>query len=183
MRYIINFAWHSTIADRVLPLFRYPLFWTPVYAFLAFIMPKKYKMQGLWWCLFFVLTFAITDYVSASVLKPFFHRFRPCHNPSLATVRRLLVDCGGEYGFPSSHASNHFGMAWYAIATLGNRYKWVLPVALAWAALVAYSQVYVGVHYPADVACGAILGTMVGCSTGFLFNNYFGLEAKTKLQQ
>jgi undecaprenyl-diphosphatase len=108
-------------------------------------------------------------------MKPIFHRVRPCNNPALNSIIHLIVPCGSGYSFPSSHAANHFAMGIFSAITLGKRYKWVLPLAIVWAISVSFAQVYVGVHYPIDVTCGGIIGTIIGISTGKLFNRYFGI--------
>ena len=74
-----------------------------------------------------------------------------------------------------SQTSNHFSLAVFSAITLGKLARWVWPVAIAWAAMVSFAQVYVGVHFPLDVTCGAMLGITVGLITGKFFNRYFGL--------
>ncbi len=89
-------------------------------------------------------------------------RPRPCQNEALKEEVRLLVPCGSGYSFTSNHATNHFALAVFFAGTLGvffKRWRWLL---FLWAALVAYAQVYVGVHYPLDVAAGALLGMTIG---------------------
>ena len=128
------------------------------------------------WCVFFLLSFALSDYISASVFKDIFHRIRPCNNPALNEIAHVIVPCGGGYSFPSSHASNHFALAVFSAITLRPYVKWIWPAAITWAALVAYAQVYVGVHYPWDVICGALFGTAMGMLTSNVFNRVYGLE-------
>jgi undecaprenyl-diphosphatase len=100
------------------------------------------------------------DQLSSSVLKELIGRPRPCHIIDGAPVLegiRLLVDCGPGKSFPSSHAVNNF-----AVGTLFSFYyrKWAWAF-LTWASLVALSRPAVGVHYPSDIAGGAIFGTLV----------------------
>ncbi len=161
--------------DAVIPFLRNQWFWVPLYFFLALFMPLQFRRKGLIWCGFFILSFIISDQVSASIMKPYFHRLRPCHNPYLVDIIHQLVSCGGQYGFPSSHASNHFAIGIFSAVTLGKMAKWVWPVAIIWALSVSFAQVYVGVHYPLDVTCGALLGTLVGLITGRNYNRYFDL--------
>ena len=98
----------------------------------------------------------LADYTSAQILKPFFQRLRPSHE--LIDEIRLLVSRGGKYGFVSSHAANM-----YAAATiLGYFYSQHKKIFFTTAALVAYSRVYVGVHYPGDVLFGGLLGYGLG---------------------
>jgi membrane-associated phospholipid phosphatase len=173
--YYLNTQWHNEFLDTLLPFFRNQWFWTPLYLFLALHIPSRFGRKGLFWCLGFILAFAISDQVSAHFMKQFFHRLRPCNNPYLNSVIHLLVNCGSGLSFPSSHASNHFAIGTFSAMTLDKFAKWIWPVAIVWALLVCYSQVYVGVHYPLDVVVGGIVGTCVGIFTGLIFNRYLSL--------
>ena len=174
--YYINVRGHNAVLDFIAPFLRNPVFWAPLYLFLAIFIPARYRRNGFLWCAAFLITFAISDQVSASLLKPYFHRFRPCHNPWLKDMVHLMVDCGGEYGFPSVHATNHFALGIFGAVTLSRQYKWIWPVAIGWALVVALSQVYVGVHFPLDITFGGAVGAIIGIITGKLFNKFFRLE-------
>jgi membrane-associated phospholipid phosphatase len=146
--------------------------WIPLYAFVLFWIIRKQR-KFAWQFIFLTLVvFAITDFTSASILKPLFMRLRPCYDPDLHIRVRDLVGCRGRYGLPSSHASNHFGMAsfWFlTISWMSNRKWWWLWV---WAFLIGYSQVYVGKHYPGDIVLGVLLGTFVGTLFAILFRRW-----------
>lgn len=87
-----------------------------------------------------ILVLTICDQLNSHLLKGIFGRIRPCHE--LEGVR-LLVSCGSGLSFPSSHAANIFATTSF----FSYKYRrFTLPL-LIWAALVAYSRVYVGVHY------------------------------------
>ena len=179
--YYLNTQWHNPILDHIEPFLRNQWFWAPLYLFLLLFMTRTFGKQGWVWCLVFLISFILSDQISATLMKPYFHRVRPCNNPYWASVIHLIVPCGGGYSFPSSHASNHFAMGMFSAMTLGRVAKWVWPVALIWAAAVAFAQVYVGVHYPLDVTCGGLLGMMIGAVTGTVFNKYCGLNPRVKL--
>lgn len=102
-----------------------------------------------------VLAVALGDSAAAHILKPAFHRLRPCH---AAIDARVVVRCGGRYGFPSNHATN--GAA--ASAALGTFYPVTLAITVPVALLVGWSRVYLGVHYPGDVAAGFLFGAFTG---------------------
>ncbi len=180
--YYLNTKWHNPFLDYVVPFLRNQWFWAPLYLFLALFMPVKFNRKGLIWCLIFIITFILSDQISAHFLKPIFHRLRPCNNPYLYGIVRTLVPCGSGFSFPSSHASNHFSLGIFCAVTLGKLARWVTPVAVLWALLVSFAQVYVGVHYPLDVTCGALLGTIIGIITGTFFNHYLSLPALSEIK-
>jgi len=108
-----------------------------------------------------ILAYAISEQTSVHLFKEVFQRLRPCHEPSLAGKVRLVANgCGGAYGFVSTHAANSFNLAIFT-ALLIHR-KWFTISVLIWAILVSYSRIYVGVHFPGDVLCGAALGLTIG---------------------
>lgn len=108
-----------------------------------------------------VVTLIISDQLNSSVLKEFFGRLRPCR--ALEGVR-MLVGCGGGLSFPSSHAVNNFAAA----AVIGHFYPRQKHYWLFFAALVAFSRPYVGVHYPSDIVAGGIVGFGIGWVLVFL---------------
>ena len=122
------------------------------------------------------ITFLLTDQLSASLVKSLFHRVRPCNNPAIE-VRLLLNSCGGGYSFVSAHATNSFGMA-TLVSTIRTRWQTILILGI-WASLVSFSQVYVGVHFPADVLGGAILGITIGLAVGIILKTKFVLKEPT----
>ena len=87
-----------------------------------------------------------------------------------------IVPCGAGFSFPSSHAANHFALAVFSAITLGHLGRWIWYVAILWAALVSYAQVYVGVHFPLDVTCGGLLGIAAGLFTAKIFRAKFDLR-------
>lgn len=160
--YKLHAEWRSSFLDVVMPYLRNPFFWAPLYLFLIGYAVQNSKRKGLLWCLGFLLCFAFGDFISAHILKPCFHRIRPCNDPRLAQALHLIVERSSGLSFPSSHASNHFAMGTYMAATLGRRNRWVIVASFIWAAAIAYAQVYVGVHFPGDVLGGALLGIAIG---------------------
>src|SRR5699024_2997189 len=69
---------------------------------------------------------------------------------------------GGMFGFVSGHATNCFALFIFLSMILAPNFKWGRYILFAWAILVSYSRIYVGVHYPGDVVCGALLGSIIG---------------------
>jgi len=171
----LNSGLTNPIFDAIMPFLRNGTHWAPLYLFLAVFVLLNFKTKGVWWALLFIVTIAITDMTGTYVFKHNFHRFRPCSDPEFFFRVRLLVNqCSGGYSFTSNHAANHFGMATFMFITLRPIIKKWAWICFAWAALIAYAQVYVGLHYPMDVLAGALLGLIAGSITGTLFNKRYG---------
>lgn len=115
----------------------------------------KQRKKGLQVFLGLVLLIAVVDNFTYRVLKPSFERPRP---PAVEKQIQLRTDRYAGYSFPSNHAANNFAAA----AFLSSCYPALSVSFYAVASLVALSRVYVGVHYPADVLAGALLGLILG---------------------
>lgn len=171
----INRQWANPFFDLVMPPLRNSLSWAPLYVFLLAFTLINFRIRGLWWALLFLCTVALTDLTGNYVFKKGFERLRPCNDPDFSLYVRLLADhCGAGYSFISNHAANHFGMAAFFFVTYRHLLKNWGVVALVWAGLIGYAQIYVGVHYPLDVLCGALLGLCFGITMGSIFNKRFG---------
>jgi len=171
----LNSQWTNPFFDAVLPFFRNSVLWAPLYIFIAAFIGLNYGKKGLWWALLFICTVAATDLIGARVIKEAVRRTRPCQDLVFMNyVRLLLKQCSGSYSFVSNHAANHFAMATFAFLTFRGVVKNWMLLAFAWAFFIAYSQVYVGVHYPLDVIGGALLGIGVGSMTAWLFDKKWG---------
>jgi undecaprenyl-diphosphatase len=171
----LNSQWTNSFFDGTMPFMREAAFWAPLYLFLLLFVTINFRRKGWWWALLFICTVSLTDIISSRVFKNGFERLRPCSDPQFMMHVRLLVNhCSGGYSFTSSHAANHFGMAVFFYLTLRRVIgKWALA-GFPWAFLICYAQVYVGVHYPLDIAGGMIIGICFGLITGVIFNKRFG---------
>jgi undecaprenyl-diphosphatase len=90
-------------------------------------------------------------------------RLRPCHDPEISGIMRLIKgSCGGQFGYFSAHAANSFGPAIFFTVLFRNKVKYITLVLIIWACFVAYSRIYIGVHYPLDVLTGALVGSLFG---------------------
>jgi undecaprenyl-diphosphatase len=164
----INSLGQNTFFDWLMPIWRNKLRWIPLYLILVSVIIYQLKIKGLYLLLALGLTIGIADTMSSKVIKKTVKRERPCRNTNLPEVRNL-VHCGGGYSFTSSHATNHFAVAAFLIFLTGGIFgKWRYLLWI-WAAIVAYAQVYVGVHYPFDVICGGILGILIAYFTSTMY--------------
>lgn len=158
----VNREWHHPMLDSIALVLRESVTHAPLYLFLVLLMWMNHGRAGLRWVLTAVALVSVSDFLSSHVIKDYFDRPRPCRDPDTAhSIRFIARYCGMNGSFISSHASNHFAMATYVWLTRrdGGGPWWLM---LPWAASVAYAQVYVGVHYPSDVLCGALFGAGLG---------------------
>jgi len=171
----INNNWTNSILDTILPISRDANTWVPLYLFILVFLFLNFRDKAWIWILFALVNVIITDQVSSHIIKLFVQRLRPCADPFLQYQVRLMVDhCSGGFSFTSSHATNHFGFASFVFYTWGNLLNRWKYICFIWAGLIAYAQVYVGVHYPSDVICGAILGYLIGSLMSSLFLKKYG---------
>ncbi|MCS6918002.1 MAG: phosphatase PAP2 family protein [Chitinophagales bacterium] len=164
--FFINRTLSNPLFDWFLPLARDKYFWIPLYAGLLVYLFFRFRRQLLIVLPALALTITLTDQLTASVIKPWFGRLRPCRHPDIGESVRLLVDCGPAFSFVSAHAANAFGAAVFFIVVLHPAPNWLVVLAVLWAVSIALAQVYVGVHFPADVLGGALLGWLAGQCTG-----------------
>ncbi len=171
----INGKWSNPFFDGLMPWVRHSNNWIPLYVVLLSFLIYKWGKNSWKWLVLVGVNVTLTDQISSHLFKPFFHRLRPCADPELMQQTRLLLDhCSGGFSFTSSHAANHFGIAVFLVVTLQPLLKNYRYLFLIWAAIIAYAQVYVGVHFPLDIFVGAIIGIIVGYFNGKLFHKWQG---------
>lgn len=159
---IINRELTHPAMDHVALFMRESIFHIPLYLFLFFIAFQLYGKKAFWWIIAAFALIACTDLLSSQVIKYAFNRLRPCRDPNMAfQIRFLAKYCGSNPSFTSSHALNHFAFAAFVVNSFKGISKWIY-LLFVWAAIISYSQVYVGVHYPSDVIAGGLLGALLG---------------------
>lgn len=146
--------------------------WIPFYLLVAFVLFKKFG-SGIWKIF---LSAAILIFLSdqfSVLIKDCVMRYRPCHNLILQSHVHLINNsCGGLYGFVSSHAANSMALAAFVFMLIGKETKWIALLILAWCLLVAYSRIYLGTHYPADIMGGWITGFVMAWIIFYLYKKF-----------
>jgi undecaprenyl-diphosphatase len=151
---------HCAFLDPVMTQISLRFIWVPFYAAIIFFIIRERKWNAIATLLLIALMIVLSDQIS-DLIKDSVQRLRPTHNPAIANlVHTVNGYTGGSFGFVSSHAANMFATA--AFVSMFFSRRWLTIVMFCWAALVAYSRIYLGVHYPLDILCGGILGYAIG---------------------
>tara|TARA_X000001036_G_scaffold315239_1_gene293713 strand:- start:4318 stop:4917 length:600 start_codon:yes stop_codon:yes gene_type:complete len=151
----LNKTLSNPIFDILMPIITNQKFLTIIgvilILYLGFYSGKRGKITLI------VLIFAagISDAVCAQIIKPWVGRIRPSHE--FIEYINLLVSKGGKWSFPSNHAANSFAFA----TVLSYFYDKNKTMIFSIASVIAFSRVYVGVHYPLDIIFGSLLGYTV----------------------
>lgn len=147
--------------------------WIPLYFIFVFMIIRQFKWQSIWILLGIGLTITLADQLASGIMKPLFARMRPSRSPDLNGLVHIVNGyTGGMFGFASSHAANAFGLATFLWLAFKDKYKWFVWIFL-WAFIVAYSRIYLGVHYPGDIIVGALIGVGFG-QLSFQVQRYAG---------
>ena len=134
----------------------------PLYAVLIYLLYKSLGLKGAIISIILVAgMITITDQL-ANVFKDAFQRPRPCRQEGVMEFARFIAERCGRYGYFSAHAASSAALAIYMGLMLKPFYSKIFPILIIWAAMVAYSRIYVGVHYPGDILTGMLLGVIVG---------------------
>lgn len=157
---------HTPWLDPIMLFITETLSWLPLHLFLLYLIFKDHQKKGWLVLIGLVITIVLADQVTSTLMKPYFGRFRPAHEPSLQSLVHIVNGYrGGKFGFASSHAANTFGTATFLFLLFGKTRKWIVMLFL-WAAVVTYSRIYLGVHYPGDILVGSLVG-MLSAVAGF----------------
>lgn len=166
-------GWHSDYWDNFMEMCTGRFVWVPFYVSFVYAMYRRYHWRACMVCVLAALALLlVNDQLCSSVIRHVIGRLRPSNpaNPLSGVVH--LVDCyrSGRYGFPSAHATNSWGLAFFMMFVFRRR---ALSVTMAlWATLLCYSRVYLGVHYPGDLLAGMLLGLVNASVVAWLLSRY-----------
>ena len=134
----------------------------PLYILLLLISLKQLGPKKTGVLLVVVALLITTTDQLANFFKYGLQRLRPCYDPEIHALMRLVKsNCGGRFGFFSAHAANSFAAAFFCTYLLKSRWNILGIFLIAWATLVSYSRIYIGVHFPLDVVTGALIGLIL----------------------
>lgn len=163
---------HSPFMDPIMWYVSTIISWIPLFIYVLYVAYKKGHTKllltiigGLALCILF------SDRISVELFKEVFQRYRPTHNFDIKHLVHTVDKPdgseyrGGLYGFVSSHATNATSVAVFVFLHL-KRFSKRWGLIFIWVAIVSYSRVYLGVHYPGDITSGALLGMVIG---GFVY--------------
>lgn len=130
---------------------------------LTLTINKKTRKLGIMCWITLVLNFLICNVL----IKGNVGRTRPFEVIDGLTY---LIAKPVDTSFPSGHTSSAFSLASLITCYLPRNKKWIGVISLTIAAMIGFSRMYLGVHYPSDVIVGFLLGIIFGLSTYFLLN-------------
>ena len=159
---------NSPFWDTIMYWISHKYTWIPLYLAVLMYFIYKQKAKAIITIIMAVGVIVLADQVSVSLFKNVFLRYRPCHNLEIQNLVHLVhKHCGGQYGFVSSHAANAFGFAIFSALVIQK--KNITYGLIIWAIIVSYSRIYLGVHYPADILGGALLGAFSASLFYFMY--------------
>ena len=147
--------------------------WSPLFAFLLFLIFKKFGWKnGVLLLLFLIVLITFSDQFT-NLIKNTFERLRPCNTEGVIEQIRNFNYKPSSYSFYSGHAASSMTFSFFVILLLKSHFKYIW-VLLLFPLLFGYSRIYLGVHYPLDIVSGYFAGIFFG----YLF---FLLQKKLKL--
>ena len=161
-----SFLWlngnHNPFWDSFMWFYTGKIVWIPLILMLLFILFYKTDWrESVFIILAIVLLVGLCDQFTSTICKPYFMRFRPTYHPDFKDIVHTVNDYrGGQYGFISGHAANSFSFAIFSLLLF--HYRPYTIIVLVWSILMAYSRIYLGVHFISDIIPGAMSGIFFG---------------------
>lgn len=160
---------HAPFFDTLFYIITKPWTSIPFYLLAFLLLLRKYGWKRtILYLVAIVCAIGLSDLISTECFKKVICRYRPTHNLDIGNLIHIVNGYrGGMYGFVSSHAANMFAFA-VSLSLFLQEKRWG-ALFFAWACIVCYTRMYLGVHYPTDILCGALLGILIATIVYFYF--------------
>jgi len=159
---------HAAWLDQLMYWLSDPLVWLPFFIFLLYLVIRTFKWKTITILAAVAVMITVSDQVS-DITKHSVKRLRPSNDPSLAASVHIVNGYrGGDLGYYSAHASNTFALATFLFLLFRKKYRYLYLLLFGWAALMTYTRIYLGVHFPLDIISGMIAGIFFGWCFGRL---------------
>jgi undecaprenyl-diphosphatase len=152
-------SFHSDLMDNVMTLFTLTPTWFLFYGVTLYVIIRKYGRKSVPVIISLIIIILLSDQISG-IFKHTVMRLRPSNDPAVAPLAHVFFTKGGLYGFVSAHAANAFTFATFSALLFRSR-GYVIFI-FPWACVIAYTRIYLGVHYPGDILGGIVVGSLVG---------------------
>ncbi len=144
--------------------------WTPFFLVLLYLVYKKIGIKSTLYLLLFVTLLIVVTDQTTNLFKVTFQRLRPCNNPEINSIIRL-VKPSNSFSFFSGHAANSMATMTFLFLILKKKYRYAFLIFL-FPLIFAYSRIYLGLHYPLDILTGYLFGATFGIVTYKLYQKY-----------
>ena len=144
--------------------------WTPFFLVLLYLVFKKIGVKSTLYLLLFVTLLLVVTDQTTNLFKVTFQRLRPCNNPEINSIIRL-VKASNSFSFFSGHAANSMATMTFLFLILKKQYRYAFLIFL-FPLIFAYSRIYLGLHYPLDILTGYLFGATFGIVTYKLYQKY-----------
>lgn len=143
--------------------------WWPFFLLLGYLIYKKLGIKNLGIVILFIAILLFVGNESVEFCKIHFQRLRPCNDPEIKDIIRIVHQTK-TFSFFSGHAANSTASMTFLFFILRKHYKYAFLIFL-YPLIFAYSRIYLGVHFPIDILTGYVFGFTLGflCYKGFLF--------------